>query len=187
MTKIAELARRRPARADARRNYDKLIEAARATFAELSTSASLEEVARRADVGIATLYRNFPTRELLIESVYLEEVEAVCHAATEGSGGDPWRDLAVWLDRFVAYVATKRALIEGINRDSFAFQACRDVLWGAAEPLLARAQQTGVIRADVSVDDVLRLVGGIASVGFVSPEQQKKVLAIALDGLKAGL
>lgn len=185
MTTIAELARRRPARADARRNYDKLIAAARATFAELSTSAPLEEVARRADVGIATLYRNFPTRELLIESVYLEEVQAVSNAASEGAGRDPWDALVTWLDRFVAYVATKRALIEGINRDTFAFQACREVLWGAAEPLLLNAQQAGLIRADVSVDDVLRLVGGIASVGFVSEEQQKKVLSIALDGLRA--
>lgn len=186
MTKIADLAPRRPVRADARRNYDKLIESAKACFAELGTSAPLEEVARRADVGIATLYRNFPTREALLESVYFAEVEAVCQAAADSSGEDAGQDLAVWLDRFVAYVTTKRALIDGINRDSFAFRSCREVLWDAAEPLLLRAQEAKVIRADVTVDDVLRLVGGIASVGFVSPDQQKKVLAIALDGLRAG-
>ncbi|MFD2265013.1 TetR/AcrR family transcriptional regulator [Lacibacterium aquatile] len=184
MTKIAELAHRRPARADARRNYDKLIGTARETFAELGTGAPLEEIARRAEVGIATLYRNFPTREALIEAIYFEEVEAVRDAARDVAGQEPWEALAAWLDRFVVYVGTKKALIEGINREGFAFQSCREVLWAAGEPLLLRAQAAKTVRSDVTIDDVLRLVGGIAMVGYGSWEQRKHVLSIALDGLR---
>jgi len=185
VTTLAELAVRRPSRADARRNYDSLIAAARQTFAELGTDAPLEEIARRADVGIATLYRNFPTREALIESVYLEEVEAVCYAAGEFSELEPWDALVAWLNRFVAYVGTKRALIEGLNRDTFSFKACREGLYASGEPLLARAQKAGLVRPDASIDDVMRLVSGITAVGFVNDEQRDRVLAMALDGLRS--
>jgi AcrR family transcriptional regulator len=184
MTTLAELALRRPARVDARRNYDKLIAAARTAFSELGTEAPLEEIARRADVGIATLYRNFPTREALIESVYLEEVEAVCNAASEVARLEPWDALVAWLSRFVAYIGTKRALIDGLNRDSSAFKACRDGLYTSGEPLLLRAQQADVVRLDARIDDVMRLVSGIAAAGFVDDDQRNRVLAIALDGLR---
>ena len=184
-TTLADLALRRPSRADARRNYDSLIGAARQSFAEMGTDAPLEEIARRADVGIATLYRNFPTREALIESVYLEEVQAVCNAAAEVSHLEPWDALMAWLRRFVTYVGTKRVLVEGLNRDSNTFKACRLGLYEAGEPLLLRAQQAGIVRPDAGIDDVVRLVAGIAGIGSSTDEQRDRVLAIALDGLKA--
>src|SRR3954462_7436877 len=81
---------RRPKRADARRNYDKLIAAGREAFTEKGSAASLEDVARRAGVGIGTLYRHFPTRQDLVEAVYLEEVEGVCRAADELQAAPPW-------------------------------------------------------------------------------------------------
>src|SRR3569833_3535541 len=96
-----ELLLRRPARADARRNYDALIAAARDGFNELGTAAPLEVIARRAGVGIATLYRNFPTREDLIESVYLEEGDAVVKAAGAVAGLAPWPALEAWVERLV--------------------------------------------------------------------------------------
>ena len=183
MSQSADFSRRRPQRADARRNYDALIAAARDTFAELGTLAPLEEIARRAEVGIATLYRNFPTREELIESVYLEEVEAVVQAALTVEHLEPWPALLAWFDRVMAYIGTKKALIDALNRDSPAIQSCRTSLFTAGQPLLARAQAAGVVRNDVGIDDVLRLVTSIAGAGFPSPEQRSKVLSIALDGL----
>lgn len=184
-TTLTHLAERRPARADARRNYDSLIAAARATFGELGSNAPLEEIARRAGVGIATLYRHFPTRDELIEGVYLEEVEALAAAAADVASLPPWEALRDWLGHFAAYAGTKRVLIDALNRESIAFKACRDVLYGAGGPLLARAQIAGAVRADTDIDDVMRMVTGITSYAFPTPEQRERVLAMALDGLKA--
>src|SRR5437763_10334247 len=100
----------RPKRADARRNYEKVLAAAREAFAEGGESTSLEEIARRADVGIGTLYRHFPNRQVLLEAVYVGGVEDVCRSAAELSDGDPWEALNGWFERLIGYLATKRAL-----------------------------------------------------------------------------
>src|ERR671920_227489 len=100
----------RPKRADALRNYEKLVAAAREAFTEADRSASLEDIARRAGVGIGTLYRNFPTRPDLVEAVYVDEVEALSRSAEELADLEPWEALTSWLGRFVGYVATKQAL-----------------------------------------------------------------------------
>src|ERR1700716_2419407 len=100
----------RPKRADARRNYEKVVAAAREAFAEHGASASLEEIARRAEVGIGTLYRHFPNRQALLEAVYVEEVEELCRSAADFAELPPWEALVAWLHRFVAYLAAKRAL-----------------------------------------------------------------------------
>src|SRR3954466_5237539 len=100
----------RPKRADARRNYDKVLAAAREAFAEGGESTALEEIARRAGVGIGTLYRHFPNRQALVEALYLDEVEEVCRSAAELDGADPWEALNGWFERFIGYLATKRAL-----------------------------------------------------------------------------
>src|ERR671935_3112161 len=86
----------RPKRADAARNYDKLLAAAREAFTDDGADASLEGIARRAGVGIGTLYRNFPTRQALLEAVYLDEVEAICRAAADLGDLDPWEALVAW-------------------------------------------------------------------------------------------
>src|SRR3954468_11098781 len=100
----------RPKRADARRNYDKVLAAAREAFAEGGESMALEEIARRAGVGIGTLYRHFPNRQALLEALYVGEVEEVCRSAARLAGADPWEALDGWLDSVVAYIGTKRAL-----------------------------------------------------------------------------
>src|SRR3954452_19036343 len=100
----------RPKRADARRNYEKVLAAAREAFAEGGESTSLEEIARRAGGGIGTLYRNFPNRQALLEALYIDEVEDVCRSAEQLDGADPWEDFNAWLERFIAYIGTKRAL-----------------------------------------------------------------------------
>src|SRR3954447_21437496 len=144
----------RPMRADARRNYEKLIAAAREAFTEDDSSASLEDIARRAHVGIGTLYRHFPTRRHLLEAVYVDEVEATPPSAAELQELPPWDALAAWLRRFVGYAATKRALAQAlftyVDRDAEVFQACRESINGAGEPLLRRAQEAHVVRPDVT-------------------------------------
>ena len=175
---------RRPQRADARRNFDALLVAARDAFAENGTEASLEDIARRAGVGIGTLYRNFPTRQDLFAAVYLGEVDELCQVAEDVGELPPWEALVVWLRRFVEYAATKRAIHEALNRDSEMFRSSRTAMYAAGEPLLERAQQAGEARLDASFDDVLRLVTGITATGFVDDQQRERVLAIALDGLR---
>jgi AcrR family transcriptional regulator len=178
----------RPKRADARRNYDKLIAAARDVFAEHGTSASLEEIARRAGVGIGTLYRHFPSRQDLLEAVYVEEVEEVCRSAGELADLPPWEALVEWLHRVAAYIGRKQALAQELwnflDRDAEVFRGCRAALYAAGEPLLERAQQAGAVRPDVSLEHVLHLVGGIGKNPTTPPDQVEHILDIALDGLR---
>jgi AcrR family transcriptional regulator len=179
----------RPKRADARRNYDKLVKAARATFAQQGTSATLEEVARRADVGIGTLYRHFPTRQDLLEAVYLEEVEAISRAAETYLDQPPWKALSGWLHEFVGFAANKRALAEDllayIDRDAEVFNSCANAIYGAGEQLLKRAQDAGVVRTDADIADVTKMVSGIAAIRTADAEQIDRILGVALDGLRA--
>ena len=179
---------RRPKRADARRNYDKLIAAGREAFTEKDSSASLEEIARRAGVGIGTLYRHFPTRTDLIEAVYVEEVQALCRSAGDLRDAPPWDALVGWLHRFIGYVATKHALAEELfavaDRDSEVFMSCRVAFYTAGEPLLRRAQEAGAVRPDVSIDDVVKMVGGIAKIQGADAVTVERILSVALDGLR---
>ncbi|MER5858426.1 TetR/AcrR family transcriptional regulator [Streptomyces sp. NPDC059688] len=178
------VATRRPHRKDAARNYDALLAAAREAFAEHGSDASLEDVARRAGVGIGTLYRNFPTRRDLFESVYADEVNTLCRAAVELAGGEPWEALTAWLDRFAGYMVTKRAVREALNNESDIFTACRDSMYAAGGPLLERAQRAGVARTDMDFGDLLRMVAGIMATAFDDDAQRDRVLAIALDGVR---
>ena len=187
MSELTEPLIHRPKRADARRNYDRLIEAARAAFAELGGSASLEEIARRADVGIGTLYRHFPTRQALIEAVYVEEVAALARSAEDVADLEPWDAVVTWFRRFVQYALTKRVLVAElvatVGQEADVFQRCRRELQAAGEPLLERAKEAGVIRRDAEYIDVARMVAAIA-VTPVDPEQVQRMLELALDGLR---
>jgi AcrR family transcriptional regulator len=182
-----ELQLQRPKRADARRNYDKLVTAARAVFAEDGTSAPLEDVAGRAEVGIGTLYRHFPTRQALLEAVYLEEVQAIAEAAAELSDVPAWDALSTWLHRYVGFAATKRALTEALleaDPDSDVLLACRTAILDAGNGLIERAQRAGVVRPDTTFSDVGRMVSGIAVVPTADPGQKERMLELALDGLR---
>ena len=122
----------RPKRADARRNYEKVLTAAREAFAEGGESTALEEIARRAGVGIGTLYRNFPNRQALLEALYINEVEEVCRSAAQlDDDDDPWEALSGWFERLIGYFATKRALanelLNYLDLDAPLFQNCRAV------------------------------------------------------------
>jgi AcrR family transcriptional regulator len=180
------LAERRPHRADAARNFDAILAAGRKAFAAGGTDVSLDEVARQAGVGVATLYRNFPSREDLAEAVYVNEVDELCRYGERLEGrGDPWDALVSWLRRFVTYLGTRRVLLDALDRESGAFRACRDALYATGEPLLARAQQAGRARAEVTIDDVLRFFLGVTSAPVSSRRQRDRFLAMAVAGLAA--
>jgi AcrR family transcriptional regulator len=178
----------RPKRADARRNYDKLVAAAREVFAEQGTDATLEEISRRAGVGIGTLYRHFPARENLVEAAYLDGVEKVCAAATTHDGEEPWEALTGWLLEVVGFAATKRVLADEMfavmDRDASFFKSCGGAVYGAGEPLLRRAQDAGVVRADVDIVDVTKMVTGIANLRTADAAQIERIVTVALDGLR---
>lgn len=178
------VASRRPHRKDAARNYDALLAAAREAFAQHGAEASLEDIARRAGVGIGTLYRNFPSRRELFESVYADEVNALVQVAQEVADQEPWDALTAWLDRFAGYMVTKRAVREALNDESEIFAACRDSMYAAGGPLFERAQAAGEARTDMNFVELLRMVAGITATTFDDDAQRDRVLNIALDGVR---
>ena len=174
----------RPHRADARRNFDALLAAARDAFNRDGIDVALEDIARQAGVGIATLYRNFPTRSDLVEAVYVSEIEELLQAARDAYEREPWDGLEAWLLRFSGYVATKLAVLQGLNKDSQIFRTCRAAMYDAANPLFERAQAAGEVRPDTNLDDVMRLVSGVTASHYESEEQRARVLTLALDAIR---
>jgi AcrR family transcriptional regulator len=179
-----------PKRADARRNYERLLNAAREAFAEGGEATALEEIARRAGVGIGTLYRHFPSRQALLEALYVTELDEVCRSASELAAADPWDALRLWFERMIGYLTAKRALAEELSNyldpDAPLFKECRGALYAAGEPLLERAQAAGVVRADVEFGDALQMVVGITKIPATEPGLLERVLRVALDGLRYG-
>jgi len=178
----------RPMRADALRNRQKLVAAAQETFATDGTSAPLEDVAERAGVGIGTLYRHFPTRQALLEAVYVGEIEAMAHAAEELEDAAAGEALASWFRQYLSFAATKRALTEALleeDADENVLAACRALLSDAGTGLIERAQAEGAVRPDVTFMDVARIVSGIAVSPSADHDQKERMLQIVLDGLRA--
>ncbi|MGV1791751.1 TetR/AcrR family transcriptional regulator [Rhizobium sp. A37_96] len=181
----------RPLRADARRNRDTLIEVAAQAFASHGTDASLEDIARRADVGIGTLYRHFPSREHLVEAVYRHEVEALCEAAGTLAGElAPDKALEEWMHRFVGYIATKRGMADSLrillNSNSKLFADSNGRVPVALAGLIEKAVAAGSIRADVDSTDVLHALSGTYSMPN-SPEwhdRSRRLVRLLMDGLR---
>src|SRR6202522_2960000 len=183
-------AARRP-RADAVRNRERVLEAAKAVFSAGGPDASLEAVAKRAGVGIGTLYRHFPTREALFEAVYRREVEQLTALAEQLKGDvDPVDALRRWLRSNVEFVATKKgmsaALALAAYKPSELTAYSFDRLTKAVGALLDRAAAAGEIRSDISADDVLRTLVGMCYM-HDQPGWQKSVLRMVdvfVDGLR---
>ncbi|MDT5321727.1 MAG: hypothetical protein QOD88_4249 [Mycobacterium sp.] len=179
-----------PTRRDARRNYDQLLTAARATFAEQGTDASLREVARRADVGIGTLYRHFPTREALLEALLGHGFDALRVQAAQLLGSpDPRDALITWL-RQLAFGSTRYdglpASVMGAlhDPDSRLHASCQGLRTAAAD-LLARAQRSGHIRPDLNTDELLATVSAMAWAAKQTPQPDltERYLYLLLEGL----
>lgn len=176
-------------RADARRSRAKLLDAATEAFAENGANAPLEDIARRAGVGIGTLYRHFPTRVDMQAAVYRSQVETVCAAADEYMVSTaPDQALAGWLRAMAAYLTTKRglsrALVDALGKDSQLMTSCWAAMSDAAERLLTRAQQAGMLRDDIKPIDVLRLVHGVVIATEQAPDETDRLLGMMLDGLR---
>jgi len=166
----------KPLRADARRNRDHLVATARIVFGELGTQAPLDEIARRARIGNATLYRHFATRDDLIVAVYAEEVAELC-AVDDGV------DLFDWLERFVRHVAEKGDLartLEPSTRRSELHDAWHASMVETAARLVERAQRDGRLRADVDPLDLLVLSAGMAT---AEPRRVKRMLQMVWHGV----
>ncbi|MFE2179943.1 TetR/AcrR family transcriptional regulator [Streptomyces sp. NPDC059455] len=183
----------RPLRADAQRNREKILSAAVRVFAEEGLDAHLERIAKEAGVGTGTLYRNFPTRELLIEAAYRNELARLCDAAPELLAALPPREaLRVWLARFMDYANAKLGMADalrgvvasGVNPYARSHEMIQDAL----SRLMDAAVTAGVIRSDVSATDMFAALTGIA-LASGKPEQREqadRLLGLTLDGLSAG-
>ncbi len=178
----------RSQRADGRRNRDMILAVARDAFAEGGSSISMAEISRRSRVGMATLYRNFPNRKSLLEALYLGNVMELARSAADLTELPPWEALAVWLHRFADYFAAKEAiateLLDLSDGTAPVFTDSRRILLAAAQPLLDRAQQSGDVRADTNLEQVMAMVVGIVKIPSTQPGDVDHILDIALDGLR---
>ena len=180
-------------RADARRNREKLLEAAAELFAAEGTDVSLEAVAKRAGVGIGTLYRHFPTRDALIAETYRNEVAHVADGAEELLVSlPPDQAMEEWLERFIAYAAAKRGMAEALKQLSVSreelFPEARRRIGATIDTLLQAGVAAGTIRPDVTSDDVYRATMAIWNIpdedGWT--DQARVVLRLLMDGLRYG-
>jgi AcrR family transcriptional regulator len=177
-------------RADARQNHARLIAAATAAFADKGADAPLEDIARRAGVGIGTLYRHFPTRLDLQAAVFRTQVGAMCDEGDAlAATATPEQAFTAWMRSLNAYLVTKRglsrALIEAVGVESKLISSCWMTMRETTERLLASGQEAGVIRSDVSATDVMRLVHGVAVSTERAPDRADALLSVILDGLRA--
>jgi AcrR family transcriptional regulator len=179
-------------RADARRNYERLLAAATAAFAEHGADdVSLEEIARRAGVGIGTLYRHFPTRQALLEAVFKDQVDGLdALAAKLIVAESPGDALGVWLRAFLAFGRTKRslsaALVETLGKGSELMSTCTMILRGRTEELLSRAQQAGEARPEVQPIDLIRLTHGLimaTEAAPADPDQPDRLISLVIDSV----
>ena len=182
---MPEVFARRPKRADARRNYDALIAAARDAFAENGADRLPGGRGPPGRRGHRHALPQLPDPAAPLRGRLRRGGPGAAAAPPRTSPScHPWDALVAWLHRFVAYVATKRALAEQLLHDSEIFRTCRTEIYSAGEPLMRRAQAAGVVRDDIGFDDVVRLISGLTMAQFPSPEQRDRVLGVALDGLR---
>jgi AcrR family transcriptional regulator len=183
---MTELPSPRPMRADARRNYERLVSVATEAFLEHGESASLDDIAKRASVGPGTLYRHFPTRQDLISAVMEQWMQTVlAEAEPLLADEDPTEALSVWLRRLIAHVTVFRGLSAALLPPEPGRESPGRVLHATVDELVARAQDSGGIRRDVGSKDLLMLVSGITWVcGSGKVVDTDKLVDLIMDGLR---
>ncbi len=178
----------RPMRADARRNYDRLLAAAREVFVAQGGEASMEALAKQAGVGVGTLYRHFPKRIDLVEAVYRTDVDQLIAAADAVQGLAPWEALVAFLEAFLSYAETKRTFLaelhEAFEKNPALKLNSRERIDEALNSVLARAQAAGEVRTDVDGSDLMQLLGMMCLSATLTEEQGRRLLGITLDGLR---
>jgi AcrR family transcriptional regulator len=177
MTKKPPQSAVRKPRADAQRNRDRVLEAAKEAFTRSGADASLDDIAKQAGVGAGTLYRHFPTRDELLEAVYRTEVEKLAAAEQKFAATmPPIEALRAWMFLFIDYIATKKIIAPALNTlvgsHSKVFEASYDQIWGAIRALVKRAIKRGDIRKDLDPIDLLRALIGVSN-DASSPDWQQ--------------
>ncbi|MHB1508071.1 MAG: TetR/AcrR family transcriptional regulator [Acidimicrobiales bacterium] len=179
----------RPLRADARRNYERLVAAAREVFARDGGGASMEAIAKQAGVGAGTLYRHFPKRIDIVEAVYRDDVDGLRLEAEKAVANlEPWQAVVAFLEAFVRYAQGKRTFLQEL-REAFEKNPglklhSREVIDQAAELVVGRAQLAGAIRTDIAGPEVMQLVGPMCTAATLTEEQGRRLLTMILDGLR---
>jgi AcrR family transcriptional regulator len=176
----------KPLRADARRNRQRVLVAARAVFADQGTEAQIDDVARRAKVGVGTVYRHFPTKEALLDALVRERFEEIAGYAREAlEREDAWDGFCELIWRAAERNAADLAFCEAISSTD-----CRAIveevgLMRSTDELIARAKAQGRMRADATQEDVPMMMAGASAVMRLSPTSWRRYLTIMLDGLRA--
>jgi AcrR family transcriptional regulator len=181
----------RPLRADARRNRAKIVEAARATFAEYGLETQMDEIARRAGVGVGTLYRHFPTKRALVRAIVQDHMERMAVLGREllEQAGDPWETFSGFLRMCGERNLSDRSLAQVLSSEpaeTFQTAAEESGLRDVGGELLRRARDAGAARADAAVDDIPILMCGLGGVlESWGEEAGRRYVTIMLDGLRA--
>ncbi|WP_329135830.1 TetR/AcrR family transcriptional regulator [Streptomyces sp. NBC_01476] len=176
-------------RADAQRNYDRLLDEARQAFLLHGTDVALEDVARHAEVGVGTLYRHFPDRYALMNAVFEQEVKALSQRGRELlAEADPVDALLQWLRAVAVHSASYRGLAAAITEASDdRMPACRTKMPAAGTALLHRAQESGGVRSDIGIGDLLKLTYAIvvsAERNADDPDLFDRLMSLMTDGLR---
>ena len=180
----------RQVRADAQRSVEALLEAAKAVFATSGVDAPVREIADQAGVGVGTLYRHFPQRSDLIAAVFRREIDACADAAPVlADEHEPFEALAHWIQRFAAFIATKRGLATALHSGNPAFETLPAYfdqrLRPALETLLAAAAANGGVRTDVDADDIIGAVASLCmSARIDRTDHARRMVAVFVDGLR---
>jgi AcrR family transcriptional regulator len=180
----------RPLRADARRNYERLVTAARKVFDKQGFGAPMEAIAREAGVGVGTLYRHFPKRIDVVEAVYLTDVDELMISAEKAVANlDPFAAVEQYLWAFVGYARRKRVFLgelrEAFDKNPGLKLRSRERIDEATQLVIGRAQRAGVVRSDVNGRDVMQLLGPVCTSPTLTAEQTERLLPLIIDGLRA--
>lgn len=179
----------RRVRADARKNLDGLLAAARTVFARSGVDAPSREIAAEAGVGVGTLYRHFPTRAELVTAVFTTEIDATAAAASELlADHDPGEALDLWITRFTRFVATKQGLSAALRSDEPAFGSLpaylKDKLGPAIRSLVDAAVEAGEVRSDVDPFELLQAIGDLSHRAPSPDGSPNPMVRLLLDGLR---
>ena len=185
----------RPMRADAVKNRALILEAAEAVFAEEGVTVPIDEVARRAGVGVGTLYRHFPTKEHLFEAVVMARLERLLETAKHyGDAANPGEAFFLFLREFATQAAEKKDLIDALGSAGIDFKslsaATLDEMLASIDALLTRAVAVGTVRDDVTVHEVVGLVTGACHTGGhgeLNGDALQRMIGVVIDGLKPRL
>lgn len=183
---------RQAGRSDAKRNLERLLQAAREAFAASGVDVPVRDIAVRAGLGIATMYRHFPTRADLIAAVFRNEVDACAEAGAElATTNDDGNALFEWVDRYVEFIATRRGLAAALNSEEPAFQALPQYFLQSLRPMLQNlldaAIAAGKVRDDITPDELLFAVAGLCTPPSCSePPDARRMVSLFLDGLRYG-